>query len=293
MSSRIKHVGIVIKQNVPEANNLALKAAEHLKKKKIQVGFAMESKDVCDLAFGKACSTKEELIKESDAILVLGGDGTFISVARLMDRKSLPILGINMGQLGFLTEVRKTETLEAIDLLLQNKLPIDSRTMLFCKVMRKGKIIFETPIVNDVVISKGSIARIFDMQVHIDGQFVVMFKGDGMILSTPTGSTAYCLAAGGPIVSPWVPAIGLVAICPHSLTLRPLIINDESKVLVTPRYRSGTVILTLDGQSSVDLESEDEIHVTKFQKHKLQVLHWPKRDYYSLLREKLKYGYRD
>lgn len=291
--NKIDCVGIVIKQNMPQANELALEAAQFLKKRKCKVAFAMESKQVCDLALGMACMDKEDLIKKCQLILILGGDGTFISVARLMQKQSLPLLGVNMGQLGFLTEVKRAELFQALDLALEHRLPISSRTMLEVTVTRAKKILLTNSVVNDAVITKGEIARIFDIEVFANGDLVSNIKGDGLIISTPTGSTAYCLAAGGPILEPSVPAVALTAICPHSLTLRPLVLHDETRILVIPRYKSGTVLLTLDGQKSIELQSSDEIKVTKFKRHALQILHWPKRDYFSLLREKLKYGYRD
>lgn len=289
----IKRVGIVIKQRVTEANELALQAAVYLKKKKISAIFAAESKDVCDQALGVVCANKPDLIKKSDLIMVLGGDGTFVSVARLMEKRCIPILGINMGQLGFLTEFRKTEMIDGLSAAIRGRLPISERTMLECSLVRKGKVIHSGPVVNDVVVSKGAIARIFDMEVSVDGKLVTNIKADGLIISTPTGSTAYNLAAGGPIVEPSVPAIVMAPICAHSLTLRPLVFSHESKVTIAPRYKSGTVVLTLDGQVSFDLRPNDVIKVTRFKKHPLQIYSWPKRDYYSLLREKLKYGYRD
>lgn len=293
MSTSIKCIGLVIKQNMPEANEFALQIADHIKKEKLKVAFAMESKDICDLAMGSACQTKEDLIKKSDIILVLGGDGTFISVARLMIGRSIPILGINMGQLGFLTEVKKSEIFEALEQVIQNKLPISKRTLLECTLVRNKKTLQKIPVVNDIVISKGEIARIFDMQVSVNESLVSHIKADGLILSTPTGSTAYCLAAGGPIIEPTLPVVAMLPICPHSLTLRPLILPDQATIQVIPHFRSGSVILTLDGQTSINLNSGDQICVTKFKKHSLQILHWPKRDYFALLREKLKYGYRD
>lgn len=278
--SAIKSVGIVIKKNVPEAKRLAQEATAYLEKKKIKV--------VWDEA-----ADKEDVVKRSDLILVLGGDGTFLSVARRMISKSIPILGVNMGQLGFLTEVKKSELFEALNKALKNKLPTSERTMLECTLVRNGKLLTKTPVVNDVVVSKGAIARIFDMQVLIDDMLVANIKADGLIVSTPTGSTAYSLAAGGPVVAPHVPAMVLAPVCPHSLTLRPLVISEESEVIIVPQYKSGSVVLTLDGQSSFDLRPGDTIKIKKFKKHRLRILHSPDRDYYSLLREKLKYGYRD
>lgn len=277
---RIECIGIVFKHNVSEAKKLALDAAAFLEKKRKKV------------FFDEALS-KEDLIKKSDLLLVLGGDGTFLSVARRMISKSVPILGVNMGQLGFLTEVKKTELFDALGAALKGRLPTSERAMLECSLVRRGKLILKTPVVNDVVVSRGAIARIFDMQVLVDDMLVSNIKADGIIVSTPTGSTAYCLAAGGPIITPEVPAMEIVPICPHSLTLRPLIIPDTAEVTVIPQYKSGAVILTLDGQTSTDLKSGDVIKVTKYKKHSLKILRSPQRDYYSLLREKLKYGYRD
>lgn len=276
----IKTIGIVSKHNVPEAQKLAREAADHLKKKNIKVVHDHDD-------------AKEDMIKRSDLIVVFGGDGTFLSVARQMKTKSIPILGVNMGQLGFLTEIKKSEMIASLDAALKGKLPVSERIMLECAHVRKGKTLSKTVVVNDIVVSRSEIARIFDMQVSVDGSLVADIKADGLIVSTPTGSTAYSLAAGGPIVTPNVAAMVIAPICPHSLTLRPLVIPNDSEITVVPKFKSGTVILTLDGQASVDLKSGDEVCVTRFSKHVLKILRSPERDYYSLLREKLKYGYRD
>lgn len=276
----IKAVGIITKHNVAEAKKLANEAAAFLKKKKIAVHF--------DSEIGV-----DDLIRKSDLVLVLGGDGTFLSVARRMISRSIPILGVNMGQLGFLTEVKKSELFDALAATLKGRVDMSERTMLECTLARNGKTLLKTPIVNDVVISRGAIARIFDLQVLVDDLLVTNIKADGLIVSTPTGSTAYNLAAGGPIVVPHVPSMTISPICPHSLTLRPLVISDDSEVTIIPQYKSGTVVLTLDGQTSSNLKPGDIIKVTKFSKHPLKILSSSARDYYSLLREKLKYGYRD
>ncbi len=293
MAKSIKKIGIVIKHKVPEANELALQAAEYLRKKKIDVTFASESKEMCSAVMGSTCASKEDLIRHTDLILVLGGDGTFLSVARLMVEKSIPILGVNMGQLGFLTEFKKTECMQGLQSAIEGELEIGERSMLECTYKRGTEIITKAPIVNDVVVSKGEIARIFDVEVNVDGKHVTQIKGDGVILSTPTGSTAYCLAAGGPVIEPTVPAMALTAICPHSVTFRPMILRDTAQVELIPQFKGGKAVLTLDGQTSFNLEIGDLIQVSKFKTHQLKILRSPKRDYFSLLREKLKYGYRD
>lgn len=276
----LRNIGIVVKNNVQEAKELGQEIAQFLKKNRINVHFE-DNKG------------KEKLISKSDLILVLGGDGTFLSVARQMQKKSIPILGINMGQLGFLTEVKKNEVFDALNLLLKKKILFQERSLIECKLIRKKQIILNSIVVNDMVISKGAIARIFDTRVEVDTKLVTHIKGDGLIVSTPTGSTAYSLAAGGPIILPNVPALVLTPICPHSLTLRPIVVPETSVLTLTPKFKSEKVILTLDGQSSFEIKNGDSIQLRNFKKHKLKIIHSHKRDYFTILREKLKYGIRD
>jgi NAD+ kinase len=211
-----------------------------------------------------------------------------------MKRKSVPILGINMGQLGFLTETKRTEAFERLSQLLSGEPTYYSeRSLLEVTLKRKGKVVFSGPVVNDVVISKGAIARIIGMQIRIDQQVINEVRADGIIVSTPTGSTAYSLAAGGPIVEPTLPALILTPICPHSLTQRPLVVPDHKEIQICLKQRPGHVLLTLDGQDVVDMKEDDVVHIKRFTKHSLKILTAPSRDYFSLLREKLKFGLRD
>ncbi|MBI3558047.1 MAG: NAD(+)/NADH kinase, partial [Deltaproteobacteria bacterium] len=204
---------------MPEAKKLALEAGAFLEKKGKRVLYDSDH-------------TKDLIVSKADLMLVLGGDGTFLTVARRMAKRSVPILGVNMGQLGFLTEVKKSELFAALTAALAGRLVASERTMMECTHIRKGKILLKTVVVNDVVVSRGAIARIFDMQVLVDELLVTNIKADGLIISTPTGSTAYGLAAGGPIISPEVKAMAIVPICPHSLTLRPIVIPDTSEITV-------------------------------------------------------------
>jgi NAD+ kinase len=160
-------------------------------------------------------------------------------------------------------------------------------------LLRKNKTIFQGPVVNDAVISKGAIARIIGMQVSVNNQWVHNVRADGIIVSTTTGSTAYALAAGGPIMEPSVPALVIAPICPHSLTLRPIVIPDSSTVRICLNHRPGHVLLTLDGQDAVDMKEDDVVLIRRFKKHSLKLVSSPTRDYFSLLREKLKFGARD
>jgi NAD+ kinase len=237
---------------------------------------------------------KTELVDICHLIVVLGGDGTFLSIARLMKKRSVPVLGVNMGQLGFLTEIKKNEAAETIASILEGKpFKVKERALLDVTLYRKGKPVFNGPVVNDAVISKGAIARIIGLEISVNGKWVHNVRADGIIVSTPTGSTAYSLAAGGPVIEPSIPALILTAICPHSLTQRPLVIPDTSTIEIRLLHRPGHVFLTLDGQDAVDLKEGDAVAIQRLQSHSLKLVSSPTRDYYGLLREKLKFGMRD
>lgn len=282
----------MIKHNVDNATKLALEAADWLTKKKCNVIVADEA--TAFLAKRKKSNTlpKEELPAACDMIVVFGGDGTFLSIARQMIWKSIPILGINLGTLGFLTEVRKEETFEALERVLAGKYEIQERSMLEACVKRKGKELFCLPVLNDVVVTKSAIARVIDFQVSLNGVSVARLKADGLIASTPTGSTAYSLAAGGPIVHPKVGGTVITAICPHSLNVRPLVIPEDAQIDVSIFQKDGDIMLTLDGQFGYELHQGDVISITKYKRHALKVVQSPNRDYFELLRTKLNLGIR-
>jgi NAD+ kinase len=300
---KLKTIGFVVKRSSPEASEFAAHLAHFAVSKKIKVFFADEfDPSACSLLkpLGKKAGAsiefvpKPELVDICDLIVVLGGDGTYLSIARLMKTHSVPVMGINMGQLGFLTEIKKTEALQTLEDVVAGKpFSVSERALLEVTLERKGKKIFQGPVVNDAVISKGAIARIIGMQVGVNGQWAYTVRADGLIVSTPTGSTAYSLAAGGPIIEPSLEAIVLTPICAHSLTQRPLVLSDQSKVQIRLNHRPGHVLLTLDGQDAVDMKEDDIVTVRRFKKHSLKLISSASRDYFSLLREKLKFGIRD
>jgi NAD+ kinase len=304
---QLKTVGFVIKHHQPEAAALALELAKFVLSKGYGAAFADESAPVAKkLQEAAKRSTKKvgskkiqvvpkaQLVNVSDLILVLGGDGTFLSIARLMHERSVPVMGINMGQLGFLTEIKRQEAVDTLKCFMDGKaMAYQERALLEVTLERKKKIVFQGPVVNDAVISKGAIARIIGLEVSVNGKWAHDVRADGLIVSTPTGSTAYSLAAGGPILEPSLRAIVLAAICPHSLTQRPLVISDDSVVQIRLKHRPGHVLLTLDGQDVVDMKEDDVVTVRRFKKHSLKLISSPTRDYFSLLREKLKFGMRD
>ena len=283
-----------------------MEAARYALSQKCEVYFASESRSVAatlqklarkaKTKSAKSVHTvaKPDLVKHTDLIVVFGGDGTFLSIARLMRTRSVPVLGVNMGQLGFLTEIKRSEALDTLADLLEGKpRKISERTLLEVTVKRKNRVVFQGPVVNDAVISKGAIARIIGIQVGINGVYANTVRADGLIVCTPTGSTAYSLAAGGPLVEPSLPALVITPICPHSLTQRPLVVPVDSEITLCLTQRPGHVFLTLDGQEGVNLQEGDVVTVRRFQKHALQLISAPDRDYFGLLREKLKFGARE
>lgn len=302
---KLSKVGFVVKHHQPEASALAVELGRFLLGKNIRVMFEDESeKTARDLARIAGIRTqsrgakisvlpKRRLVDQADLIVVLGGDGTYISIARLMRERSVPVMGINMGQLGFLTEIKKEEAFEVLGHIIQTKkVEVSERALLEVTLKRKNKVIFRGPVVNDAVISKGAIARIIGIELSVDGRFANTIRADGVIVSTPTGSTAYSLAAGGPILEPSVPALVIAPICPHSLTQRPLVLPDHAELQIRLTHRPGHVLLTLDGQDVVDMKEDDIVTVRRFKKHSLKLISSPRRDYFSVLREKFQFGMR-
>ncbi len=287
-----KTFGFVIKRSVPKATKLALEVADWLEKRKCRVVVADESKNFLEKRQKTKAVPKEQLPTACDMVIVFGGDGTFLSIARQMIWKSVPIMGINLGRLGFLTEVKVEETYEALETVLKGKFTVQERSMLEACVKRGGKELFCLPVLNDVVVTKSAIARVIDFRLSLNGVPVATLKADGLIASTPTGSTAYSLAAGGPIVHPRVGATVLTMICPHSLNVRPLVIPEEALIEVELLQKDGDIMLTLDGQFGYELHQGDVISITKYKRHAVQVVQSPKRDYFELLRTKLYLGAR-
>jgi NAD+ kinase len=287
-----KKFGFVIKRSVTKATKLAIEVADWLEKRGCKVVVADESTIFLKKRPGTASVPKEQLPTTVDMVIVFGGDGTFLSVARQMVWKSVPILGVNLGRLGFLTEVRVDEVYETLALVLKGQYQVQERSMLEACVKRRGKELFCLPVLNDAVVGKSAIARVIDFQLRLNGVLVATLKADGLIVATPTGSTAYALAAGGPIVHPKVGGMVIAAICPHSLNVRPLVIPEESVVEIELLQKEGDIMLTLDGQFGYELHLGDVITITKYKRHNVQVVQSPKRDYFELLRTKLYLGAR-
>jgi NAD+ kinase len=227
----------------------------------------------------------------TDLVVVLGGDGTLISVARLIGEREVPILGVNLGSLGFLTEITLDELCASVDSFLSGEYRVSERLMLHVAVVRNGRVIEEKRVLNDVVINKGALARIIDLETMINGSYLTTFKGDGMIVSTPTGSTGYSLSANGPILYPELECFVITPICPHTLTTRPIVVASDSRISVELKCINEDVFLTLDGQVGVELKCGDEIRIGKADKRTRLIIS-SSRDYFEILRTKLKWGER-
>lgn len=233
--------------------------------------------------------TRQRIADQSEILLVLGGDGTLLAAARVAASRNIPILPINMGSLGFLTSFTLAELYPALEETLAGRSSFSERVMLQVELMRGGKVIEQDHVLNDAVVNKSALARMVELELSIDAEFVCRYRADGLVVSTPTGSTAYSLSAGGPIVHPSVEAFVITPICPHTLTDRPVVVRDSSRIEVTLGEYAESVYLTLDGQQGIPMQGADLIRVSRSPR-RLKLIQPPKKSYFDILRSKLKWG---
>ncbi len=277
-------IGIIAKPRL-EAGEILRNLLSYLRKKGVETFL---DQDTAALIGETGSCLKSEIPSRVDLIAVLGGDGTLLSVARLIGSRNVPIFGINLGSLGFLTEVTLDELYPTLDRVISGKVDYDERLMLTSSVIRQGEEISSYSVLNDIVINKSALAKIIDLAAYIDGKHIANFKADGLIVSTPTGSTAYNLAAGGPIVQPGMHSIIITPICPHILTNRPVVVRDESEIEIVLKSEDTEVHLTLDGQVGFSLRGEDVIRIVKAD-HTIRLISVPGKNYFDVLRTKLKW----
>jgi NAD+ kinase len=295
LPAAIKRVGLVAKSRLEAASGVLAELAGWLEARDIQPVFEHETAALVGLPPGRPTSTKDELPNASDLIVVLGGDGTLIGMGSriVASGAEIPILGVNFGSLGFLTEITLAELYSSLEAVLGGTARIDERMMLRAQTMRNRQIFEDRLVLNDIVITKGALARIIDLAVAIADQPVMRVRADGLIVASPTGSTAYNLAAGGPILQPGVDALILTPIAPHMLTNRPIVIPGSSEVRVRPVMDDANdeVFITFDGQSGHRMESADLITIRRAERP-LRLVRSQSRTYYDVLRQKLKWGER-
>lgn len=284
----MKKIGIITNPNKEGAVEATRKLIRWLGKRKVKIYLDLETSTSLGRSDGYP---REKIPSQVEIILVLGGDGTLLSLVRLMGNRKVPILGVNLGGLGFLTEITLKELYQVLEGALKGELASDWRMLLNVRVHRKGKLIATYSVLNDAVINKGAVARIIDLETSIDGHYLTTFRADGLILSTPTGSTAYSLSAGGPIVYPSLHSLIITPICAHTLTNRPLVLPEGMNVRVKLKSKGGDVLLTLDGQVGFALEDEDVVEIEKA-RNRICLIRTPTRDYFDILRTKLKWGER-
>ncbi|AKU90270.1 NAD kinase [Vulgatibacter incomptus] len=270
----------------------ALKTARELAAWLVERGLEVFVEAVSDEDFGAPAVPASELKEKSELLVVLGGDGTLIHAATLLEGKPTPILGVNMGSLGFMTEVPLPELYPMLESVLEGDYTVDERMKLDVHLHRGGgPPLVQGQVLNDVVISKGALARIADLEATLDGSLVTLYKADGIIVATPTGSTAYSLSADGPIVYPSLDAVVISPICPHTLTQRPIVVPPDRPIHVELKSDNGEVYLTLDGQSGMALERGDRVEIRR-SADRVFLVRNPRLDYFSILRAKLRWGER-
>lgn len=290
MSTRVfKRVGIIAKPHRPEATEVVRQLIERLKEKGRDV--VLDAETAALVGAADSGIPKAEVPARADLLVVLGGDGTLLSVARLVGSGETPILGVNLGGLGFLTAITLDDLYPVLGSVLAGQYRASRRMLLHVDVERQGERVAEYVVLNDAVITKGALSRIVDLEVHIEQEYVTTYRADGLIICTPTGSTAYGLSAGGPILFPTMRALILVPICPHTLTNRPLVLPEEVKVRVVLESQHEDVYLTLDGQVGFPLRYRDQVAVRRADRE-ITLIAPPKKSYYEILRSKLKWGER-
>ncbi len=284
----LKKIGVYAKKDHPDAEQLALDICERLQRENIEVLL----EDSLAEQIGQINGFDEDEIPALvDLIIVLGGDGTLISVARRVGHRDVPILGINLGRLGFLTEVTQEELPEMLDRLVAGEYETSDRMMLDASIRRNGEVIGSYTVLNDVVINKGALARIIDMATSVDGRYLSTYKADGLIISTPTGSTGYNLAAGGPIIFPEINSLVISPICPHMLTNRPIVVWSKSVIEIEVKFENDVVFFTADGQVGRKLLPGDIVEVRRSEA-RTKLVTSPSKDYFAILRTKLSWGER-
>lgn len=284
----MRKIGVIAKTHVTYPVEVVVDLIGWLREKGLEVFYDKATAGAIGL---ESNHSKTDVISMVDLLIVLGGDGTLLSVARKIAGKAVPILGIHMGNLGFLTEITRDEMYDVLENVLKGDFETEERLLLDVEVLRDNKQISKHKVLNDVVVNKGALARIVDLEVKVNDQLASSYRSDGLIISTPTGSTAYSLAAGGPIIYPTLHVLLLAPICPFNLTNRPIVIPDDVTLEVQLTTDHDDVHITLDGQVGLDMKFKDVIRITR-SKECIKLVRAPNKNHYEILRNKLKWGER-
>lgn len=285
----IRSAGIVCKPLKDVVSSMVPALVAWLRERQIEV--LVDAETACCIDPGAPVLPREQLAENVDLLIVLGGDGTLLSAARALKGHKVPILAVNLGGLGFLTSVTRDELYPLLERVVRGEHQLSQRMMLMAQTIRNGDVAEQQVALNDAVINKAALARMLDFDVYVDGAQIGRYRADGLIVATPTGSTAYSLAAGGPIVHPHLDAFVITPICPHMLTNRPLVIPDTSHVEIDIAAAEEPVYLTLDGQVGFQLQSKDRVVIDKSQS-RVYFVQSPQKSYFEVLRSKLRWGER-
>lgn len=284
--SAIKTVGIISKPRSDLAARVVPEIIAWLEERHTHIRLDEET---AAYAHRADCLPRPDVPDGSDLVIVFGGDGTLLSAARAIAGRDIPLFAVNLGGLGFLTAIKIDELYPQLERALGGDFRIERRRMLHCELHRDGHPLAEYDALNDVVLTKAEIARMIDLEVQVNGRFVCVYRADGLIVATPTGSTAYSLSAGGPIVYPTVSALALTPICPHTLTNRPVILHDECVIEVINRSDDSVTYFTVDGQVGGLLKYGDTV-LCRRSDHSISLVQPPEMTFFDVLREKLKWG---
>lgn len=286
MKSEIRRIGIILKKQDSRVQSILRDVIPWLRSRRLEI--FIDSGSVEQAPPGASLAPAAQWIRQVDLVSVFGGDGTLLYAARLIGDSGIPIVGINLGSLGFLAEVKLDEMHEAFEVLLAGDFQLQERMLLSVEVVRGGQVSAQYLALNDAVINKGALARIIELEVIVNSEPVLFTRADGLIVATPTGSTAYSMAAGGPILYPTLEAFVIAPICPHTLTNRPVVIPDGETVTICLR-RGMDVMLTVDGQVGTPLQTQDCVRVRRADTTLKLVLPFG-NTFFKLLREKLRWG---
>ena len=289
MDKKIKTVGLFGKYQDQTVAEHILRLEEFLLSRKLKILFDQATAEHCPAARSPS-RPRATIGSEIDLAVVVGGDGTLLNVARDLAPHHVPIIGVNLGHLGFLTDIQAEHMTTEIGKILDGDYQTESRLLLYAEIMRKGRIVHTASAFNDVIVSKGELARMIEFETYLDGEFVHSIRGDGIIVASPTGSTAYALSSGGPILHPTLDAIAIVPICPHTLSNRPIVVSSDSivEVLITG-VADQHAHATFDGQSTYALEDGDRVYVRRAE-NEVELLHPSDRSHFEVMRIKLHWG---
>jgi NAD+ kinase len=280
----MKRIGLVVK-----ADAKAIRKADEFEQWLSLRGVCVVKKTSDDSRLGSSQVSQSPMPEDLYCVFVLGGDGTFLSAVRWIGDLPVPIMGVKFGEVGFMAELTEDRLFSAAEAILAGDFTTTPRMRLSVRVVRPHNVEIRETVLNDVVLNKGALARLADIETYIDGQYLTTFRADGLVVATPTGSTAYSLAAGGPVVHPEVPAIIMTPICPFTLTNRPLILSDSVCIRMRLAKKPSDIMLTFDGQVGLEINDQDEIFVEKGC-HFVHMITLPGQNYFDLLKAKLRWS---